>query len=90
MKRYIILSLCLPLFLVCAEKTATIKIEGMTCPLCTTAIKKSLKKVKGVRKAKVKLNTEMATVHYDENVTETALLDAIKKTGYKGTIISVK
>jgi hypothetical protein len=32
----------------------------------------------------------MATVHYDENVTETALLDAIKKTGYKGTIISVK
>lgn len=26
-------------------KTALIKVTGMTCPMCTTAIKKSLKKV---------------------------------------------
>jgi len=90
MKPYVILGLFLPLFLFCAEKTTTIKIEGMTCPLCTTAIKKSLKKIKGVSKAKVKLNTKIAMVHYDENVTEKVLLDAIKKTGYTGSIISVK
>jgi len=90
MRPYILLTLLFPLFLFCAEKTATIKIEGMTCPLCTTAIKKSLKKIKGVRKAKVKLNTEIATVHYDENVSQKTLLDAIERTGYKGTVISVK
>jgi len=73
-----------------AEKTAVIAIKGMTCPLCTTAIKHSLKKTPGVRKAKVKLNTEKATVHYADDVNESALLKAIEKAGYTGKILSVK
>ncbi|WP_294958584.1 heavy metal-associated domain-containing protein [Sulfurovum sp.] len=89
MFKYFII-LVLPLLLLSAEKTATIKIEGMTCPLCTTAVKKSLKKVDGVIKAKVRLNTKTAIVQYKGKVKEDTLLEAIKRTGYKGTVISVK
>jgi len=70
--------------------TAVIKIEGMTCPMCTTAIKKSLKKIDGVQNAKVKLNTELATVTSKKKVTKTQILQAIKDVGYTGTIISIK
>jgi mercuric ion binding protein len=72
------------------EKTATIHIEGMTCPLCTTAIKKSLKKIDGVSQAKVILNTKQATVCFSDEVTAQQLLDAIKDAGYSGTIEEIK
>jgi len=87
----IIFIVCMTLAVLVAEDvTAQIKIDGMTCPMCTTAIKKSLKKVKGVSKAKVKLNTEIATVTFDETVKHEALLEAVKDVGYKGEFISVK
>lgn len=72
-------------------KTAIIKIEGMTCPLCTTAIKKSLKKTNGVIKAKVRLNTQKATVIFDDTkVSKKILLIAVKKAGYSGKIMNIK
>jgi len=72
-------------------KTVVIEVEGMTCPLCTTAIKKSLKKTKGVIKAKVKLSTKKATVSYDNKLTnKTKLLKAIEKVGYKGKVLKNK
>ena len=78
-------------FLFGEVKTAIIKIDGMTCPLCTTAIKRSLKKTKGVIKAKVRLNTQEATVKFDDKSTsQKELLDAVKKAGYKGEIIFIK
>jgi len=87
----IIFIVCMTLAVLVAEDvTAQIKIDGMTCPMCTTAIKKSLKRVKGVSKAKVKLNTEIATVTFDETVKHEALLEAVKDVGYKGEFISVK
>jgi len=51
---------------------------------------RSLKKVKGVSKAKVKLNTEIASVTFDETVKHEVLLQAIEDVGYKGKFISVK
>ena len=71
-------------------KVATISIEGMTCPLCTTAVKKSLTKIEGVSHAKVILNTKMATVNMDDTVSEKELLDAVKDDGYSGKIESIK
>jgi mercuric ion binding protein len=58
----------------------------MTCPLCTTAIKKSLKKIDGVTKATVILNSKKATVYFDDKVRKKELLDAIKNVGYIGKI----
>jgi len=86
----ILLSLFLLLSFSFAAKVATIHVEGMTCPLCTTAIKKSLKKIDGVTKAKVILNSKKATVYFDEKVTRKELLDAIKNVGYTGTIDKIK
>ncbi|RLA72724.1 MAG: heavy-metal-associated domain-containing protein [Epsilonproteobacteria bacterium] len=73
-----------------AAKVAVIHVEGMTCPLCTTAIKKSLKKIDGVTKAKVLLNSKKATVYFDGKVSEDALLQAVKDVGYTGVIKSIK
>jgi mercuric ion binding protein len=79
----------MPLLLFSAEKEVTIAIEGMTCPLCTTAIKRSLKKVDGVLKAKVRLNTQKATVRFDDaKADESELLKAIKRAGYTGKVIT--
>jgi len=68
-------------------ETVTIEVEGMTCPLCTSAIKHSLKKVEGVSSAKVKLSSKRATVTYEGKVTRAQLLEAVKKAGYQGKIL---
>ncbi|WP_457605868.1 heavy-metal-associated domain-containing protein [Nitratifractor sp.] len=80
------LLLSLPLL---ADRIAVIEVNGMTCPLCTVAVKRSLKKTPGVLHAKVKLNTRKATVRYTDDLNETRLLQAIEKAGYKGKVLSV-
>ncbi len=86
MKKLIILTL-LTLFLQAEDTNVTIDIKGMTCPLCTMAIKKSLNSTKGVKKVKVSLPKNMANVTFDNNETNTTiLLNAIKKAGYSGII----
>jgi len=84
----IVLFFGLGIMLLAKTQTAVIMIDGMTCPLCTTAVKKSLKKLNGVIKAKVRLNTKKATVIYDDNITtKKMLLNAIKQVGYKGKLL---
>ncbi len=86
--RYIFLILAI--FSLSFAKVAIIHVEGMTCPLCTMAVKKSLKQIDGVSKAKVRLNTKEATVYFDDKVEKKQLLNAIKRAGYKGKIESIK
>ncbi|MFK5882210.1 MAG: cation transporter [Sulfurospirillum sp.] len=82
--------LILAIFSLSFAKVATIHVEGMTCPLCTMAIKKSLRKIDGVTKAKVRLNTKKATVTFEKGVSKKQLLKAIEDVGYRGKIISIK
>jgi len=90
MKKLITITL-LSIFLQAEDANVTINIKGMTCPLCTMAIKKSLKSTKGVKKVKVSLPKNMANVTFDNNETNTTiLLNAIKKAGYKGEIDNEK
>lgn len=79
--------LVLPLLLL-AQEEIIIKIEGMHCPLCTTAVKKALKNVEGVEKVKALLETKSATVVVKEGVLDNDLLEAVKTTGYEGVILS--
>jgi len=72
------------------EKVAVIEVSGMTCPLCTVAVKRSLKKTPGVLKAKVRLNTRQATVHFSDELNSSKLLEAIKRAGYEGKILTVR
>ena len=78
--------LILVLFSFSFAKVVVIHVEGMTCPLCTMAVKKSLKKIDGVTKVKVRLHTKKATVTIDKKVGKKALLNAIKDAGYRGKI----
>lgn len=53
---------------------ATYSITGLHCPPCTRTVETSLKKVKGVKSAKVDWNTKTAKVEFDESVLPAAKL----------------
>ena len=71
-----------------AQEELIIKVEGMHCPLCTTAVKKALKKVEGVENLKVLLETKSATIVAKDGIEDKTFLDAVKTTGYDGVILS--
>jgi len=86
MKTFILfLSFCSFLF---ASNTSLIKVEGMHCPLCTTAVKKAVKKLDGIEKVSARLNTKEVTVIYDDKISLEDILKAIKTTSYEGVVIS--
>ncbi|WP_193228504.1 heavy-metal-associated domain-containing protein, partial [Aliarcobacter butzleri] len=45
-----------------ASKITVFKVEGMHCPLCTTAIKKAINEIDGIKKVSARLNTKEVTV----------------------------
>jgi Cu+-exporting ATPase len=64
-------------------KKAEMKISGMTCANCVTAIEKSLTTLDGVTKAQVNLGTEIGTVEYNPDKLNLADLEStIKGAGY--------
>ena len=71
-----------------ASNISIIKVEGMHCPLCTTAVKKAIKQLEGVEKVSAILNTKEVTVIYEEKVKLEDILMAIKTTSYEGVEIS--
>ncbi|MDY0882126.1 heavy metal translocating P-type ATPase [Dongia soli] len=59
-----------------------IGIDGMTCAACAARIERALAKLPGVTAANVNLATETARVSGDTGLSETAIADAIIRTGY--------
>jgi len=64
-------------------KTASFKIEGMTCAIgCAKTIETKLSKMDGVQKATVDFDKKEATVDYDASVvTSQKLVEAVQATG---------
>lgn len=60
--------------------TTELKIEGMTCGHCVTAVRKALEAVPGVESADVNLAEGRATVEGNANL-ET-LVEAVEEEGY--------
>jgi mercuric ion binding protein len=79
--------LLLPLWLL-ADTLSIYEVPKMHCPLCTSAVKKSLVNLEGVQRAEVRLNTKRAKVWHDDALSDTALKAAIATTGYEGFLIS--
>lgn len=80
-----ILTLVVSLTVIAAEKskTITLNISGMTCQSCATTVEKALKKVDGVKEAKVNLAEKKATVVVASAKTTTAsLIKAVDEAGF--------
>ena len=60
------------------EKTATLKVEGMTCASCLYQVEKALANVEGVTQADVNAKTNEASVTYDDAQTNIAALTEAK------------
>ena len=73
-----------------SSNISVFKVEGMHCPLCTTAVKKAITQLNGVEKVSARLNTKEVTVIYDEKVKIEDILNTIKTTSYEGVEISTK
>ena len=64
-------------------KKAELKVTGMVCAACTSAIEKSLRSLDGVAEAKVNLATEIASVTYDPRKLKLSDLEkAVRDAGY--------
>ncbi|MEA3559978.1 MAG: HAD-IC family P-type ATPase, partial [Candidatus Thermoplasmatota archaeon] len=62
---------------------ASIRITGMTCVMCSTAIANALKDAKGIHEAEVDLGREIAKIRYDPSLTNIAKIEStIKDVGY--------
>jgi mercuric transport protein len=65
-------------------KTATIRVEGMHCKMCSASVAKALKATDGVEKVEVSDEKGVAVVQYDDQkVTEARLREVINGTGFK-------
>ena len=73
-----------------SSNISVFKVEGMHCPLCTTAVKQAISKLDGVEKVSARLNTKEVTVVYNEKVKIDNILNAIKTTSYEGVEVSTK
>lgn len=68
------------------EKLA-LKVEGMYCGACEVKVQSALKKIPGVKKAKVSLKEEEAIVTYKKGKVAIAqLIEAVKQVGYQASI----
>ncbi len=67
------------------EKSARLRIGGMTCASCAGRVEKALLKVQGVTSAAVNLATETAEVRVAGDIDMPALLAAVTSAGYTAT-----
>lgn len=61
----------------------TLRIEGMSCNHCLSAVESALKAVPGVQDATVNLNEGTATVTHDQPVALSDLIAAVDEAGYQ-------
>jgi copper chaperone len=68
-------------------KNARLKIDGMTCNHCVSAVEKALRNQDGVRNATVHLDSGAADVEYEEGrVAPEQLVAAVQEEGYSAAI----
>jgi len=83
-----VILLALPLSPVFAEdvaaRTATIQVDGLSCPFCAYGLEKNLKKVAGIGKVAIDMKTGKAVVTFrpEMHVADKILRQAVKKAGF--------
>jgi mercuric ion binding protein len=70
-----------------AERTVTLDIPGMNCPVCPITVRKALQRVQGVDKVAVSYENKDAVVTFDDAKTNVeALIRATDDVGYPSTV----
>ncbi|KAF5841526.1 hypothetical protein DUNSADRAFT_12454 [Dunaliella salina] len=70
---------------------AKVRISGMTCASCSSAVEGALGSVPGVKHASVALLQETAEVEFDEDITQPgALVEAVEGCGFDATLVAVR
>jgi copper chaperone len=63
---------------------AVINVEGMTCGGCVASVTKAIQRLDGVEQANVSLESNIASVIYDDTKTnEEAIKQAVRDAGYE-------
>jgi len=65
-----------------ADKTLTLQVKGLSCPICAGAVEKQMKKISGVKSVKIHLSKGQATIIADESVPNESLLSAVEEAGF--------
>jgi len=82
------LLLAAPIASVSAQETgtssATIRVDGLSCPFCAYGLEKHLKKIAGVEGVEINMKSGKAIVRLkpDVQVDDAALKTAVKKAGF--------
>jgi len=66
------------------KPTATIRVDGLSCPFCAYGLEKHLKKIAGVEGVKINMKSGKAIVRLKPGtqVNDAALKTAVKKAGF--------
>lgn len=59
-----------------------LKVEGMSCDHCKTAVTNGLKEIQGVTEVEVNLKEKEVTIQHNETVKVEAIKEAIEEQGY--------
>lgn len=73
-----------------AIASATLKVDGMTCAACVSAVEHAFKLTPGVIEARVSLLAEKATVEFDTTtLSPEELVDTIENAGFEGRLLDM-
>ena len=89
MRRFVfVVLITAPLSLMAAgPQTVVLDVQNMTCELCPITVKKALDKVPGVAATKIDLAKKTATVKFDPDRSNVAILvKATTNAGYPSTV----
>jgi P-type Cu+ transporter len=71
--------------------TTTLKVEGMTCGACTSAVEAGFKNVAGIKSISISLVTERAVVEHDAvTIKPEAIAEIIDDRGFDATVLETK
>ncbi len=74
-----------------AERTVTLAVPSMDCPVCPITVRKALSNVPGVVRADVSFEKRQATVTFDDRKTDLqALMLATRDAGYPSALVAHK
>jgi copper chaperone CopZ len=75
--------------------TYILEVEGMTCPLCTTSVRRAIRRIKGVKSVSADLRSRLVVIESSGQLDAEAMFEAIEAAGrplhtFKATLIDVK